>query len=215
MDLIWILVFGHRITGFRNTVFLGLVTLPQPKSQKQSLKSVGTMTMLLPYIGDRQIDRWCICTTPLLFLVTSLRRFSPLLWPLEDSGSCKFVWTSRCSILTCTIYHHRTHPNVTLAPFLYVPWFSMYMLNDVLCNAGTYTNGYSVCLHPYVYWKMEAYQNVTPVILATGVDWFEPRALAIHRVMTMTPQKNHSSVLLYTFVRNHVLDTIPIHMFLG
>ena len=39
-----------------------------------------------------------------------------------------------------------------------------YMLNDVLCNPGVYTNGYSVCIHvPFVYWKMVEYQNVTPV----------------------------------------------------
>ena len=28
--------------------------------------------------------------------------------------------------------------------------------NDVLCNPGAYTNGYSFCLCPYVNWKMGA-----------------------------------------------------------
>ena len=60
---------------------------------------------------------------------------------------------------------------------------------------------------------MEAYQNVTPVILVTGLDCITPKALAIHRVMTMTPRKKkHSSVLLYTFVRHRVLDTMSIHV---
>ena len=40
------------------------------------------------------------------------------------------------------------------------PGFAQYLLNDVPCNSGTYTNGYSFVDVPYVCWKMVAYQNV-------------------------------------------------------
>ena len=56
-------------------------------------------------------------------------------------------------------FHCPTHAH------LYVPWVAYYMLNEVLCNPGAYPDGCSIFVHllSCVYWKMEVYQNLTPV----------------------------------------------------
>ena len=66
---------------------------------------------------------------------------------------------SRCNILTCTIFHY---PHVQIYTPVH-PWVVHYMLNYVLNNSrGVHRQVFHLCMPPYVYWKIEVYQNVTP-----------------------------------------------------
>ena len=53
-----------------------------------------------------------------------------------------------CNILVCIIFHYRIHGNVNTWPIPVCPSVAQCMLNDVLCNPGVYTDGYSICVCP-------------------------------------------------------------------
>ena len=53
-----------------------------------------------------------------------------------------------CNILSCSIFHNPTLANVdTYQIPRKLPGLYSTCLQDILCNLGTYTNGYSICVH--------------------------------------------------------------------
>ena len=64
---------------------------------------------------------------------------------------------NRCNTLTYSIFHNPNVQMQTLIPFLYAPSGCLY------CTTRGYTPmGILFMFAHYVYWKMEAYYNVTP-----------------------------------------------------
>ena len=72
------------------------------------------------------------------------------------------MYTSFKADVTFSLARYSTTPHVQIYTPVH-PWVVQYMLNYVLNNSrGVHRQVFHLCMPPYVYWKIEVYQNVTP-----------------------------------------------------